>query len=93
MSANLNSIRVSHDHELPYKNLSLNCDFIGPKAELTNLWLKDPNRLICAHLHINSVRNRFHLLGNIIKDEIDILMILETKVDSSFPKEQYQFYD
>ena len=45
--------------------------------------------LICAHLNINSVRNKFDLLSVIIKNDIDILMISETKVDSSFPNGQF----
>ena len=42
------------------------------------------NRFICAHLTINSVIN-FDFLVNITKNNIDILMISETKLDSSFP--------
>ena len=45
-----------------------------------------------AHLNINSVRNKFELLINIIKDNTDILMISETKLDSSFPKGQFQLH-
>ena len=47
------------------------------------------NKLIFAHLNINSVRNKFDSLADIIKDNIDILMISETKVDNSFPDGQF----
>ena len=67
-------------------------DTFDPKIELRNLRLKNPNRLVCAHLNINSVRNKFELLINIIKDNIDILMVSETKLDSSFPKGQFQLH-
>ena len=43
--------------------------------------------MICAHLNINSARNKFELLSDIIKNNIDILMISETKFDSAFPNE------
>ena len=57
-----------------------------------NLRLKSPYRLIFAHLNINSVRNKFSLLSDIIKSNIDILMISETKFDPSFPSGQFQIH-
>ena len=43
--------------------------------------------LIFAHLNINSIRNRFEFLATQVRGKIDILMISETKIDESFPKE------
>ena len=43
------------------------------------------SRIIFGQININSIRNKFDLLMNIIKNEIDILMISETKIDNSFP--------
>ena len=87
---NLNSERKSHVLETPDRDLCRKNKFTSPKEELNNLRLKNPNRLICAHLNINSVRNKFDLLSDIIKNNIDILMISETKLDSSFPNGQFQ---
>ena len=42
-----------------------------------------------GHLNINSLRNRFELLTHQIKDNLDILMIYETKLDESFPASQF----
>ena len=42
------------------------------------------NKLIFPHLNINSIRNKFDSLADVIKDNIDILMISECKVDNSF---------
>ena len=64
----------------------------APKEEFDNLRLKNPNRLICAHLNINFVRNKIDLLSDIIKNNIDILIISETKLDWSFPNEQFQIH-
>ena len=40
-------------------------------------------------MNINSIQNKFDSLADIIKDIIDILMISETKVDDSFPDDQF----
>ena len=47
------------------------------------------NKLIFAHLNINSIQNKFDYLADVIKDNIDILMISETKVDYTFPDGQF----
>ena len=47
------------------------------------------NKLIIAHLNINSIRNNFDFLVDKIKGNIDIIMISETKLDNSFPKGQF----
>ena len=89
----LNSERVlSHVPETLDRNLFRINVFVSPKEELNNLRLKNPNRLIFGHLNINSVRNKFDLLGDIIKNNVDILMISETKLDSSFPNGQFQIH-
>ena len=59
------------------------------KKILKSFRLKNVNRLICAHLNINSVRNKFDSLVNITNNSNDILMISETKIDSSFPVGQF----
>ena len=89
---NLNSERESHVLETLDRDLSRKNNFTSPKEELNNLRLKNPNRLICANLNINSVRNKFDLLSDIIKNNIDILMTSETKLDSSFPNGQFQIH-
>ena len=89
---NLNSERKSHVLETRDRDLSRKNNFTSPKGELNNLRLKNPNRLICAHLNIISVKNKFDLLSNIIKNNIDILMISETKLNSSFPNGQFQIH-
>ena len=50
---------------------------------------KSSNRLIIAQLNINSIRNKFDSLNEIIKDNIGVLLISETKTDSSFPTAQF----
>ena len=73
-------------------NLSLSSDITSPKEELTYLRLRNPNRLICIHLNINSVRSNFDLLADILKNNIDILIISEAKIDQFFPEGKFQLY-
>ena len=47
------------------------------------------NKLIFAHWNINSIRNKVEFLAEQIKGKIDILMISETKIDESFPQENF----
>ena len=56
---------------------------------LRKLRIKNPNKVIIAHLNINSIRNKFEVLSLIFRGVIDILMICETKVDGSFRTEQF----
>ena len=47
------------------------------------------NKVIIGHLNINSLRNKFELQAQQIKDNIGILMISETKLDESFPTTEF----
>ena len=50
---------------------------------------KNPNRIIIAHLNINSIRNKFEMLKEVIGNKVDILLISETKLDDAFPLSQF----
>ena len=58
-------------------------------SELKELRLKNVNKLILGNLNINSIPSKFDQLKFLIKDKIDILLITETKLDSSFPDDQF----
>ena len=51
--------------------------------------MKNVNHLTIASLNINSIRYKFDQLKVIIQDNIDILIVQETKLDSSFPDGQF----
>ena len=57
--------------------------------DLNEIRLKNPNRLIFAHININSLRNKFEMLQEVIGNSIDVLLISETKLDTSFPSSQF----
>ena len=61
----------------------------GTNSSLQTTRKDNLNKLIFAHLNINSIWNKFDSLADIIKDNTDILMISETKVDDSFPDGQF----
>ena len=49
-----------------------------------------PGKLIIAHLNINSIRNKFDSLSFMIKSNVDILLIYETKLNDLFPSGQFE---
>ena len=56
---------------------------------LRKLRIKNPNKVIIAHLNINLIRNKFEMLSLLFHGVIDILMICKTKTDGSFPAGQF----
>ena len=61
----------------------------GDLETLKLINIKNKNRLILAHLNINSLRNKCDALKLLIKDKIDILVSTETKLDETFPIAQF----
>ena len=47
------------------------------------------NKLIIGNLNINSISNKFDQLKCMIEENLDILIITETKLDSTFPTTQF----
>ena len=60
-----------------------------PLKLLKDLQIKNHNRLIIGSININSLSNKFDQLKYIIGDSLDVLIILETKLDGSFPENQF----
>ena len=79
VSSNWNSCNVK-DYD---KNSS------DPRLVLENLKLKNNHRLVIGNLNINSISNKFDNLKLITQGKIDILVITETKTDSTFPLNQF----
>ena len=51
---------------------------------------KNPNRIVLAHLNINSLRNKFDILTDQISGDVDVMVISETKLDYFFPESQFR---
>ena len=57
--------------------------------ELNNLRHWHVRKILIGHLNINSVRNKFSSLKEIVEKNLDIFMISETKIGNSYPSEQF----
>ena len=56
-------------------------NFTDAKVGFQVMKSKCPDKLIMGHLNINSIRNKFDALSLIFKNNVDILIISETKLD------------
>ena len=63
---------------------------LDPYSNIEKIRSKNPNRLIIAQFHINSLRCKFDSLAQILHSNVDILLVSETKIDSSFPTGQFK---
>ena len=57
--------------------------------KLNNIRMKHVNNVIIGHLNINSLANKCDALCYIIRDNLDILVIGETKLDDTFTEKQF----
>ena len=60
-----------------------------PMHLLNKLRISNANRLIIGQLNINSLRNKIDDLKALISGKLDILVITESKLDSTFPTNQF----
>ena len=51
--------------------------------------IKNLNKTKIGHININSLRNKFELLTEMVQDKVDLLIISEAKLNSSFPNAQF----
>ena len=61
----------------------------APLRLIKDLRTKNHNRLIIGSLNINSLSGKFDQLKCIIGTDIDVLIIQETKLNDSFPENQF----
>ena len=51
-----------------------------------------PGFSIIGHLNINSIRNKLEIVSMSVAQYVDILMLSESKLDSTFPSIQFLIY-
>ena len=78
-SRNSNEIRKEFKSDKDHDALSL----------LRKQRVKYPKNVIFGNLNINSLRNNFVSISEFIKGKVDIFLINETKLDESFPSNQF----
>ena len=50
---------------------------------------KFSKKLIIGHININSIRKKIEILKSMLPEVLDVLMITETKLDDTFPEQQF----
>ena len=78
---------IPGSHNIGEWNLDSNDE--SAYSQLKLLRVKHFNRIIIAHLNINSIRNKFDTLSDLIQGNLDLLLVSETKIDCSFPTTQF----
>ena len=53
---------------------------------------KKPKNVFLGHLNINSIKKKFESVWELIKDTFDIYLLRESKLDSSFPDDQFSIH-
>ena len=72
---------------------AFNINFVNSKdcnATLRELRTQNVNNIVIAHVNINSLRNKFDSLVQLVSENVDILVIGETKLDMTFPKGSFR---
>ena len=58
-------------------------------TSIKKLKFSNPNKVFLGHLNVNSIRNKIESLADLIYVTFDIFLISETKIDNSFPDQQF----
>ena len=58
-------------------------------SSLHRVNIENPSRMTFGQININLIRNKFNLVMNITKNQLDIFVISETKIDNSFTISQF----
>ena len=58
-------------------------------SHLSNLRSKNAGNRVFSYLNINSIRNKFENLCELVAGNVEILSIAETKLDPSFPNSHF----
>ena len=85
-NSELSFSQISTDDQI---HLDLNNRSEVPLSVLNDLKRSNFDRLIIGHLNVNSLRNKFEALKNVVTNKVDILLVSETKLDETFPTNQF----
>ena len=87
VSINSYEVTCTQNVYLPIQNRPSNQT--KSNSNLHQVRINNPSRIIFGQININSIRNKFAQLIYIVTNEIDILMVSETKLDDTFPTSQF----
>ena len=77
------------DLHLQVRNLQGQKQSINASDILSNPKVRVNNKLIIGNLNINSFAGKFDKLKLMVQHKVDILVLTETKIDSSFLNQQF----
>ena len=61
----------------------------NPIDSIRKLKLSNPHRIILGHLNVNSLRNKFESVVDVVQGTLGSFLLSETKIDESFPDKQF----
>ena len=77
------------DLHVQVRNLQSQKQSINASDILSNPKVRVNNKLIIGNLNINSFAGKFDKLKLMVQHKVDILVLTETKIDSSFLNQQF----
>ena len=80
---------MQFSNEMGSSSMTSDIEADDPKTCLKNLKLKHRDRPIIAQLNINFLHPKFHPLVDIVNENVDLLMVSETKLDDTFITKQF----
>ena len=85
------SVEVKQNNSIDYNNNAVSNGKVIEKDSdfLPVLRVKNMNRLIIRNLNINSISNKFDQLKLFVHGKVDILIVTENKLNSTFPTSQF----
>ena len=69
--------------------LSASSNSVDVLKVLRDIRIKNISKMIFGTLNINSLRNKIEQLKTVIGNNIDVLTVVETKIDDTFPTDQF----
>ena len=51
--------------------------------------MEDPKNVVIGHLNVNSLRNKFETVEELVQNKVDICFLSEKNIDEAFPNQQF----
>ena len=80
---------MSYNIDTNLKFTTLNSDNQDTSEVIKNIKLSNVNRLIMGQLNVNGLKNSIDPIRLLAEGNIDVLVITESKLDQSFPSQQF----
>ena len=85
-----NSVNSGLSNSLCGMNANDSQSYDSANSILKGMRVKNVNRLIIGTLNINFIAPKFEQLKEVIGNHLDIFTLQETKIDKSFPLDQFE---